>query len=105
MECTIIEKKENTLLARTEVQGTLVFTGTTPSNTHVIEAVAKSFSGDPAVVALRHIYTRYGQQKAGFTAVIYTTPEAKLKYETVSSHLKKKDKAEKKAAAPAKKGG
>lgn len=89
----ITSKKENLLLERLEVEGTIEFEGATPSNAQVTEEVAKQLHQDPATVAVKHIYTQFGQRQAKFTACAYSTPEARKKIEVLPSHLKKKEKA------------
>ncbi len=103
----ITSKKENPLLERLEVEGTIEFEGATPSNAQVTEEVAKQLHQDPATVAVKHIYTQFGQRQARFTACAYSSAEARKKIEVLPSHLKKKEggkKAEEKKAVK-KKGG
>ncbi len=103
----ITSKKENVLLERTEVEGTIEFEGATPSNAQVTEEVAKQMHHDPATVAVQHIYTQFGHGQAKFTARVYASPEARKKVEVLPSHLKKKEsgkKTEEKKAVK-KKGG
>lgn len=103
----ITSKKENPLLGRTEVEGTIEFKGATPSKAQVTEEIAQQLHQDPAVVAVKHIYTQFGHLQAKFTARVYASLEARKKVEVLPSHLKKKaggNKAEEKKAVK-KKGG
>ncbi len=104
MNITINNKTENSLLNRIEVKGRVTFEGVTPSNAQVADALAKAMKAESAQVVMKHIYTRFGHQDANVEAVVYATPEAKQRAEVVPPHLKKKDKSEQKAAAPAKGG-
>lgn len=96
---TIDSKKEQPLLHRTEVSGTVLFEGATPSRISLLEDLGKKLQVNPEVLSLQHIHNAFGSQKAQFMAYTYKTAEAKKKYETVLSHLKKKDQKEKKAEA------
>ena len=96
---TIEAKKEQLLLQRTEISGTLLFAGATPSKISLIEDLGKKLQVNPEMISLQYIHNAFGSQKARFMAYTYNTAEAKKKYETVLSHLKKKDQKEKKAEA------
>lgn len=103
----IISKKENSLLDRTEIEGTIEFEGATPSNVQVTEDVATQMHVDPATVAVQHIYTQFGHHQATFIVRIYSSPEARKKIEVLLPHMKKKEgekKTEEKKAVK-KKGG
>ncbi len=102
----ITATKENPLLDRTEVQGIIEFEGATPSIAHVTQELAKQLHHDPATVAVQHIYTQFGQQRAQFVALVYASASARKKVEVLPPHMKKKEgetKAQKKTEK--KKGG
>jgi len=103
----ITSKKENVLLNRIEVEGTINFEGATPSTAQVTEDLAKQLHQDPATVAVKHVYTKFGHHQATFIARVYSSAEARKKMEVLLPHLKKKEggkKAEEKKAVK-KKGG
>lgn len=103
----ITSKKENALLERTEVEGTIEFEGATPSTAQVTEEVAKQLHQDPATVVVKHVYTQFGHHAAKFIARVYSSAESRKKIEVLPSHLKKKEggkKTEEKKAVK-KKGG
>lgn len=94
MEVEISMKKENPLLKRTELEGTISFTGATPSNVQLADELAKKLNVAKDVVLIRHIYGVFGGLKARFEAVVYASVDDLKKIEP-----KKKEKAA--AAAPA----
>lgn len=98
MELSIAQRKENPLLSRWEVQGTVVFDGPTCSNNPVMELLAKELKVEPEQVVVQQLRTIFGARQARFSALAYTTKEAQQKYSVVYSHLKKKEGEEKKAA-------
>lgn len=103
----ITSKKENLLLDRTEVQGTIEFEGATPSKVQVTADIATQMHLDPATVSVQHIYTLFGHHQATFTAMAYTSVQARKKMEVLLPHLKKKedDKKTEKTKIVQKKGG
>lgn len=103
MELKITDKKENSLLDRVEVSGTILFEGATPSNFDVVAAVAKELKSEAGLVVAKHIYTKFSHQEANFQVVVYKNAEAKAKAERVTKHMKKKAEEAKKAEAEKKK--
>ncbi|MBU0460188.1 MAG: hypothetical protein KKH52_02090 [Nanoarchaeota archaeon] len=105
MKITITEKKDNKLLNRLEVKGTLEFEQVTPSNAKLSEALAKELNNKLELVIVKSIYNEFGQQNGTFFAIIYDSLEAKEKIEMNTKHLKKqaaevaKKTEEEKAAA------
>lgn len=95
MEITITTRKDNPLLERQEVKGSLAFTGSTPSNAQLLEQLAKEMHADPGIIVINQIKTIFGKQQALFSAVAYKSTEAKNKFAVIPSHLKKKEKGEK----------
>jgi len=91
----IISKQENQLLERIEVEGLVTFEGATPSVAGLTAEVAQHLHHEPAAVAIQHIYTRFGQTQARFTARLYPSPEVRKKIEVLPSHLKKKEREKK----------
>ncbi|MBI4919623.1 hypothetical protein HY837_06840 [archaeon] len=97
MEVKIERKKENKLLGRTEVEGSLTFTGPTPSYKDLTASLSTSLKVAPEVVLLQHVYTAFGVQTAKFDALVY---DSKEKLENVEGKRVKK-KVEKPAEAAA----
>lgn len=92
LELKIVEKIEQTLLSRLEVNGTISFKGNkTPSNEEVLKEIAKSAGKDEKLIVLKGIKTHFGSANANFSAYIYDD-EKKLK------ELEVKDKKAKKGA-------
>ncbi|HLC71198.1 MAG TPA: hypothetical protein VJI32_04270 [Candidatus Nanoarchaeia archaeon] len=103
----ITSKKENALLERMEVQGTIEFEGATPSVAHVTQELAQQLHHDPANVAVQHIYTQFGHHRAEFIALVYASAQARKKVEVLHPHMKKKEgekKTEEKKAVKKKEG-
>ena len=98
MKVIIEEKRENPLLQRTEVEGTITFEGVTPSNAEVTEALAKELKSDITSLVVKQISTKFGHQQAHFIAVSYANVEAKIATEKVTKHMRKKLEEERKKA-------
>lgn len=78
LELKINEKKEQKLLSRSEIKGSISFDGTTPSNDAVKDALAKSIGKDAKLVVVKHVYTDFGKRSALVLAYAYDNEE-KLK--------------------------
>ncbi len=98
MEVKIEKKTENTLLGRTEIEGSLTFTGPTPSYKDLTTSLSTSLKVAPEVVLIRHVYTSFGIQTAKFDALVY---ESKEKLENVEGNRVKKKAAQEKPAEAA----
>ncbi len=94
MELHVKQDKKNALLHRKEVDGTLSYTGATPSNAQLQEALSKKFNTPADAIEVKHIYGAFGAQNATFTAHVYDSKENLLKVEP-----KKKVKADPNAPA------
>ena len=89
---TIEQKKDNVLLERWEVKGTLSFDAATPSNLQITQEIAKELHSEEGLVVVNHIYNEFGAKRVKFNAVIYKNAAAKQKFHVTLSHLKKKEK-------------
>lgn len=98
MQVTIQEKKENKLLNRREVSGTISYENATPSNKEITQAIAKQLNIEANLVVMKHIYNKFSHQQATFSAVVYDKVEVKTKTERINSHLRKKLEEEAKKA-------
>ncbi len=99
MQLTINEKKENILLNRHEIKGTVSFENATPSNKDIIEAVGKQMHADPSLIVIKHIHTIFSHREAIVNAFIYDKPETRERIECINGHMRKRlEEAAKKAA-------
>lgn len=110
MELEIKSKKETPLLSRTRVSGTISFKGATPSLLDVKQKMASVVKAKDNLVAIRHVYTKYGSETAKVIAHVYEKHDDLLKIEDQKTLLKNKfvkteeelkKEAESKAAADA----
>ena len=100
MHITIQEKKENVLLHRREIKGTLNYEQSTPSNKELAEVLAKELHIEEKLIVIKHIYNKFSHKEAKFLAVAYDKEEIKTKTERINSHLRKKlEEQAKKVAA------
>ncbi len=89
MKLTLNEKKENLLLKRLDVRGTLEFEGkTTPTNEEVAAALGRECNG---VVVVKHIYNQFSHSGGLFEAVVYKDQQTKEAMEKKTKHQKKKE--------------
>jgi ribosomal protein S24E len=100
MELSIGQKKENALLGRQEVTGTLAFSGTTPSQKQLADELAKKLNVKPDQVFVLHIYTSFGSPSGRFEAHVYESTEQLEKTVRLGKKAKEKLAKSKPAAAP-----
>lgn len=100
MKLEIKETKENSILKRKEITGTIIFQGGTPTNKDAAKEIAGQLKTGVECVVMKHIYTDFGKQIANFEAYVYESKEQK---EKIEPKTKKDRDAEKKAKEEAKK--
>lgn len=108
MDLNILKERDTPLLSRKRYTFEMDFKGATPSRIEIRDAVAKKVKSEPELTIIKHVYTRYGVEKAKIIAHVYSNKEEMAKLEQkvlVDKHVvKKEEKAESKeepAPAPA----
>jgi len=71
MQFNVIDKKEEPLLSRTMLKAAIEFEKATPSYQEVTSLVATHLKTDEKLIAIRHIYNKFGDKKAELIAYIY----------------------------------
>lgn len=101
MELELIKEAEAPLLERKRVTFSATFIGhATPSNAELLKDISNRLKVDPKLVAIRHVYQKYGEGSAKVIAHVYKT-EKDLK-ETEGRNKKKKKAKEGEAPSEAK---
>lgn len=88
MDFEVSKQSKVPLLSRERVTGIVHFEGVTPSRLEVKKAVAEKIKTKEEHVVVRHIYQRYGAQRAKVIAHIYQD-EAMMKRLEAAGLLKK----------------
>jgi ribosomal protein S24E len=96
MNIHVTEERQNPLLGRKELTGTLEFTGATPSAADLQKKLAEHLKAAADTVAVKRIDTAFGSAHAHFEAFIYESKEQLAKVEP-----RKKEKKAKAGEAPA----
>ncbi len=68
----IIEKKEHTLLSRTEIIAKDSYTGTTPSRNSIKDRLANTLKANKELLVIKHIYPNFGFSSAKIIAYLYS---------------------------------
>lgn len=100
MELKIIKERDTPLLSRKRATLEVVFKGATPTRAEIREAIAAKLKADKELTVVKHIYTRYGVEKAKVIAHIYSSKDDMKRFEekgTLKKH-EKKEEAEKEEA-------
>ena len=102
MNFEIKEKKENSLLERTEVDAIVSFDGPTPSIQQMRDIVVQKLGCNPDLTVIRKVESSFGMQQVSVRVHIYKSPE-KMKTIEEAFVLKRNNLAEeeKKEAKPA----
>lgn len=105
MEISIEKTIENPYLQRKEVHGTITFTGPTPSQKQLADALASKTGAKAEAIFVVHVFTEFGSQKATFEAHVYSSKEVLDQVVRLGSKAKEKiaGKAPAPGAAPAEK--
>ncbi len=96
MEIKITHRKENQLLSRTEINGTINFTGATPNFDALKKDLAEVLRASEETIVVKEIYTKFGFPKADFRAFAYQTKEKLEFIEPKKKEKKKEQQAAKK---------
>lgn len=84
MKLEIIKERETPLFKRKRVSCMVDFDAQTPSKLKLREEISKKLKVDTRVVAIRHIYQRFGLPRAKVIAHIYKNFETLKKVERMS---------------------
>ena len=98
MDLKIIKQEKNPFLQREELT-IEISSESTPNASEVISELGK----DAALTVVKKINTNFGRQKFLTEVVVYDTPEARKKVETIPQKIKKKMAADNKATEEAEK--
>ncbi|MBW2997647.1 hypothetical protein KY349_04880 [Candidatus Woesearchaeota archaeon] len=105
MDLKILKERDTPLLSRKRFTFEVSFKGPTPTRTQLRDAIASNVKADKELTVVKHIYTRYGVEKAKVMAHVYTDKNDLVRYEekgVLAKHMKKKEeKKEKEEAKPA----
>src|SRR3989344_8301074 len=104
MELQILKERETPLLSRKRVTLEAGYEGATPSRLKFKDAIAKKLNVKGDMVIIKHIYTRYGLQKAKIIAHIYSNQKDLKRFEQeglVKKHTKPEAPKEEGAGAKA----
>ena len=71
LELDIISKTEEPLLSRTMLKANVSFEKATPSYRELTSLIASKAKADEKLVAIRNVYTSFGNKSAQITAYIY----------------------------------
>jgi small subunit ribosomal protein S24e len=99
MELEILKEKETPLLSRKRITLEATYEGKTPSRIDLRKSVAGKIKSPEDLVIVRHIYTKFGQQKAKIIAHVYSDPKTLLQLEGEHMVGKQTGKKAKKAEA------
>lgn len=91
MNLEITEKKENKLLARTEIVAQITFEGKVPSRENVRENLSNQLKQDQKLIIVRNIKIDYGQHKGTVKALVYEDENILKELENSKKKYIKKD--------------
>jgi len=101
MDIEITKETELPLMSRKRLKIVADFKGATPSRVQLREAISKKTKSEPELTVIKHIYNRFGTEKAKVIAHVYAKKEDMEEYEDKALLDKQTGKKKKGAAAPA----
>ena len=105
MDLELTKERDLPLLSRKRYSFFTTLKGPTPTRAKIRDAIALNFKSDHELTVVRHIYNRYGVEKAKVIAHVYSKKEDMEKKEEniiiEKQKAKKEEKKEEPAAAPA----
>ncbi len=84
MKAELLKEKETPLLQRKRMNFMVDFAGSTPSGIELRESLSKQLKVDKNLIAIRHIYQRYGLPRAKVIVHVYKNFEILKKLEQLS---------------------
>jgi len=96
MKIEVLKERETPLLSRKRVSLMAEYQGPTPSRMDFLKEVAKIVDVDSSLIMIKHIYTRFGKQKAKIIAHVYSDRKEMEKLEDEYLLVKHKKKEEEK---------
>jgi len=105
MDIEILKERDMPLLSRKRYTLQATFKGPTPTRAEILAAVSKKVKSEPGLTVVKHIYNKFGIEKAKVIAHAYTKKEDMEKYENkvlLEKHMEKKkeESKDKKQEAP-----
>ena len=94
LELNITSKTEEPLLSRTMLKADVSFEKATPSYQELTSLIASKAKADEKLVAIRHVYTSFGNKNAKITAYVYKDENKKQFIEPKVKEKKDTKKAE-----------
>lgn len=99
MKLDVQKERDTPLLARTRFTLSAEYSGATPSRRDFLKEVSKKLKSNEKLTVIRHVYSKFGRQKAKIIVHVYDTADAMNKLE--GEGLIKKHQAPPKKEAPA----
>lgn len=95
MMLNILKEKETPLLSRKRITAEVTFKGATPARVNIRKELATKLKAKEELVEIRHIYSKFGEEKAKVIAHIYDN-EKVMKVLMHKKKTKEENKEEKK---------
>lgn len=99
MKLDIQKERDTPLLARTRFTLSAEYSGATPSRRDFLKEVSKKLKSNEKLTVIRHVYSKFGRQKAKVIVHVYEDADAMKRLE--GEGLIKKHQAPPKKEAPA----
>ena len=93
MDLEITKERDMPLMSRKRYTAYATFKGATPNRLQIRDAISKKVKSEPGLTIIKHIYTRYGVEKAKIIAHAYSKKEDMARYEDkilLDKHVEKK---------------
>jgi small subunit ribosomal protein S24e len=82
MQLEITKEKETPLLSRKRITADVTFEGKTPSRVDLRNQLSQSIKAPAENIVIRHIYTKFGEQRAKVIAHLYSDVATMVRLES-----------------------
>ena len=89
-----LNESDNPLFNRKKVNFELEFTGATPKKSDILKDVSTSLKTKEELIFIKHVYQKYGSNKAEVIANVYNKVEDLKSFERIKENKKTEEKKE-----------
>lgn len=98
MDINMLKERDTPLMSRKRYTFEIGFKGSTPTRKQIRDEIAKKLKSDPSLTVIKHVYGKYGVEKAKVITHVYENKKDMEKFEEkvlLDKHVEKKEEEKK----------